>query len=67
MRTDVALAQKVSMTGSSTERDRASGSSDEDDGDLKRALPDHILHGVQLLAGKNTIVTVTSASAIVVA
>ena len=67
MRTDVALAQNVSMTSSVNERDRASGSSDEDGYDLKKALLDHILHEVQSLACKTPLFAATSDSRIVIA
>ena len=40
------------MTSSGSERDRASGSSDEDGSDLKKALRDYTLHEVRSLAGK---------------
>ena len=56
------------MTSSSSERDRASGSSDEDCGN-KKALHDHTLHEVRdtIVAGKTPMLTVMSAPRIVVA
>ena len=67
MRTNVVLAQNVLMTSSGSQCDRAIGSSDEDGGDLKKALHDHTLHEVGSLAGKTPLFTVMSASGIVVA
>ena len=55
------------MTSSGSECHRASSSSDEDGGDIKKALHDHTLHEVESLAGKTQLFTVMSASGIVVA